>query len=168
MRTFKKCLLQLLLLREKRIDRSGPDSLAEAVREVPSVEISDAGQAGQKRVRLRGEESRRTRILIDGQEFSDQREVGTPFLLAPEMIERIEVVRGTGSVLHGSRAIGGVINFITKKGGHRPIQGALSTLYDTATDGYQLFGSLYGSKNDFDYRIAGTVAEHEDRESPEG
>lgn len=33
----------------------------------------------------------------------------------PDMIERIEVVRGPSSVLYGSNALGGVVNFITKR-----------------------------------------------------
>ena len=150
------------------IERSAAISLADALKDVPSVEITDAGQAGLKRIRLRGEESRRVKILIDGQEFADQREVGTPLLIAPEMIDRIEVLRGTGSVLHGSRAIGGVVNFITKKGGYHPIQGTLSSQIDSSTEGYQHFLSVHGAIKDFDYRVAGSIAEHEDRDTPEG
>ena len=153
---------------KKQLDRSAPDSIAEAVRDIPGVEITDAGQAGLKRIRLRGEESRRVRVLIDGQEFSDQREVGTPLLIAPEMIEQIEVVRGAGSVLHGSRAIGGVVNLITKKGGYHPIRATVSSLYDSATEGYQLFASVFGNVKEIEYRVAGTVSEHNDREAPDG
>ena len=152
----------------QEIEQSGAESLAEALRDVPGIEITDSGQAGLKRIRIRGEESRRVGILIDGQEFADEREVGTPLLIAPELIERIEVVRGTGSVLHGSRAIGGVVNFITKKGGYHPIQGSVSSTYDSATDGNQVFGSLYGLFQGFDYRLSGTIAEHDDRDTPAG
>jgi hemoglobin/transferrin/lactoferrin receptor protein len=84
------------------------------------------------------------------------------------MVERVEVVRGTGSVLHGSRAVGGVVNFITKKGGYHSIQGTLSSSYDSATNGNQLYSSLYGHYQDFDYRVAGTTAEHNDRDTPAG
>lgn len=153
---------------KKEIERSSADSTAELLRDVPGVQITDAGQPGLKRIRIRGSEARRGAILIDGQEFSDEREVGTPLLIAPEMIERIEVLRGTGSVLHGSRGIGGVINIITKKGGYHPIQGSLSTSYDSASEGYQTFGSLFGSEEGFSYRASGTFSEHGDRETPDG
>jgi hemoglobin/transferrin/lactoferrin receptor protein len=155
-------------LNQTDLERSGAESLAEALRDLPGIEISDSGQAGLKRIRIRGEESRRVKILIDGQEFADQREVGTPLLIAPEMIERVEVLRGTGSVLHGSRAIGGVVNFITKKGGYHPVQATLSSKYYTASNGHQEFASLYGKYKEIGYRVSGTLAEHNDRNSADG
>ncbi len=156
------------LITSKEIANKSADSVAELLRDVPGVEVSDAGQSGLKRIRIRGEEARRVTILIDGQRFIDHREVGTPLLISPEVIERIEVVRGTGSVLHGSRAVGGVINIITKKGGFHPLQATVSAQYYSATEGEQYFGSLYGSSNGFDYRLSGSKSEHEDRNTPEG
>lgn len=40
---------------------------------------------------------------------------GTPMLIDPASVERIEVIKGPNSVLYGSDAIGGVINIITKR-----------------------------------------------------
>lgn len=52
--------------------------------------------------------SARTLVLIDGVKKS---------LYPPmNMIERIEIVKGGGSALYGTDAVGGVINIITKKG----------------------------------------------------
>ena len=164
----KEVAASVSVVTRQELERWSADSPAEMLRKVPGVQITDSGQAGLKRIRIRGEESRRVAILIDGQEFVDQREVGTPLLVAPEMIERVEVVRGTGSVLHGSRAIGGVVNFITKKGGYHPRQGTVSSLYDSATDGYNLYGSFYGSSNGWDYRLGAAQADHDDRKSAEG
>ena len=52
----------------------------------------------------------RTLILVDGRRTN----------VKPSMkaIERIEIVKGGGSALYGSDAVGGVINIITKKGDH--------------------------------------------------
>lgn len=156
------------LVPRREVERSSADSIAEVLRDVPGIDISDSGQAGQKRIRIRGEEARRVLILIDGQEFTDQREVGTPVLIAPEMIERIEVVRGPSSVLHGSKAIGGVVNIITKKGGYHAVQGTGSSLYNSATEGFQHFGSLHGSIDWFDYRVAVGKGDHGNRHTPAG
>lgn len=56
-----------------------------------------------------------------------------------EQIERIEIVRGAGSVVYGSGAVGGVINIITKKPKQKP--------------SINLFSS-YGSYNTFDSRAS--------------
>ena len=164
----KNAAAPVSLVSQDDIQKGRAESVAEILRDVPGVDITDAGQAGIKRIRIRGAEARRIAILIDGQEFVDHREVGTPLLIAPEMIERIEVVKGSGSVLHGSRAVGGVINIITKKGGYHPIQGTASSSYDTATNGFQHFASVFGSKHDFDYRFSVSKADHNDRDTPDG
>ncbi len=51
-------------------------------------------------------------ILIDGHRVG----TGNMGKIPPEMIERIEIIKGPASALYGSAAVGGVINIITKKG----------------------------------------------------
>lgn len=65
-----------------------------------------------------GEASSRVLILIDGQEVTYQRagdNYGVGLLIDESALERVEVVKGPYSVLYGSQAIGGIVNFITKR-----------------------------------------------------
>lgn len=66
-------------------------------------------------VQIQGLHSRHTLILVDGQRVfggsTDRVDVNQ---ISIAMVERIEVVRGPGSALHGSGAMGGVINIITR------------------------------------------------------
>ena len=64
----------------KKIDRTPVSSVAELLQDSPGVEVTDANSAGTRRVRIRGEDSRRVTILIDGQELTDHSTYGTPIL----------------------------------------------------------------------------------------
>jgi hemoglobin/transferrin/lactoferrin receptor protein len=158
----------LSVISEEELARATVPSLAEMLRDVPGVQVTDSGQPGLGRIRIRGEESRRTAILVNSQEITDHYEVGTPLTLHPAMVERIEVMRGSGSVLYGSRALSGVVNFLTRKGGTEPLQATIEGGYDSATDGYNSFASVYGNLDGFEYRFAGTKSDHDNRSTPEG
>ncbi len=57
-------------------------------------------------------------VMVDGFKLNASDMSGADFLSVPlGQVERIEIVRGAGSVLYGNGAVGGVINIITKKPG---------------------------------------------------
>src|SRR5690554_1634870 len=110
--------------------------IADQLRNLPGVQVYDDGTPGMMRIRIRGEESRRVTIQIDGHAITDHSAYGAPMLLDPSVVERIEVVRGPSSVLSGSNAIGGVVNIITKRGSTKPIEGSITATGFSATSGY--------------------------------
>jgi len=56
-------------------------------------------------------------VLVDGFRLNPPDLAGPDYSSIPiDQIERIEIVRGAGSVLYGDGAVGGVVNIITKKG----------------------------------------------------
>jgi len=60
-------------------------------------------------------------VMVDGFRLNPSDMAGPDFSAIPlDQIERIEIVRGAGSVLYGDGAVGGVINIITKKGQAEP------------------------------------------------
>lgn len=99
-------------------------SVVDVLRTVPGLDVVRLGGEGQQTsVFLRGANSTHTLVLVDGIEMNDPANPGRSFdfaTLATDNIERIEIVRGPGSTLYGSDALGGVINIITRKGAGKP------------------------------------------------
>ena len=137
--------------------------VAELFRDVPGVVLTDADTPGMKRISIRGESSRRVTIRIDGQTMTDHTDHGTPLLIDPAVIERVEVVRGPSSVINGSNAIGGVVNIITRRGSDVRLETYVCGGYYSATQGYRSNAGLAGSSGDFDYRLSLSRSEHGDR-----
>lgn len=152
----------------EELERKPPQDIAEMLRDVPGVEVVDSSAPGMKRLSIRGESSRRITILVDGQEITDHSDYGTPILVDPSNVERIEVVRGPASVLYGAKAIGGVVNIITKRGAAKPVQTELGGAWYSGSDGWQGWGAVSGTVDNFDYRFSGSLDDHGDRRVPEG
>ncbi len=158
----------LTVLTSDELSRMMASGVADFLRDVPGLQVSDSGQAGLKRIRIRGEDSRRSAILVDSQELSDHSEVGTPLTIHPDMIGRIEVLRGSGSVLYGSKALSGVTNLMTLKGGTAPLQATVKGGYDGSTGGDSFFASVHGNLDGWSYRLAGAESDHGLRDTPDG
>ncbi len=157
------------VITSEQIEQAGAANMAELFRDIPGVEMLLNSAPASQRVIIRGESAFRTLVLIDGQKISENKSMdGAPMLIEPDMIERIEIVKGPASVLYGSEAIGGVINVITKKAGEEPFQGMLSGTYDSSTDGWKSTASVFGSQGGFGYRFAGTFSDQGDRDTPAG
>lgn len=84
---------------------------------VPGVRFSRTGGTGSVAgISLRGAETTQTLVLIDGVKVNDPSGIGDAYdfgHLLTGNISRIEVLRGSNSVVHGSQAIGGVISLMT-------------------------------------------------------
>jgi outer membrane receptor for ferrienterochelin and colicins len=100
-------------------------NLLDALRDMEGIDVAleapDKNGAGT--VSMRGMPSEYTLVLIDGRRQSNVGSLypnnfgGGQFSYLPPLdaIERVEVVRGPMSTLYGSDAMGGVVNFITRK-----------------------------------------------------
>lgn len=118
--------------------------VSELIRTMPGVNLtgnSTSGQRGNNRqIDIRGMGPENTLILIDGMPVSSKNAVrygwrgerdsrGDTAWVPPEMIERIEVLRGPAAALYGSGAAGGVVNIITKPPG-KDLHGSFNSYYN--------------------------------------
>lgn len=96
-----------------------------------------------------------TVVLIDGRRINEIDLSGVDWNLIPlENVERIEMVRGGGSVLYGDNAVSGVINIITKKGKTETpsvdIEGRIESF-----SGSEEHLSISGKRGKYDYYLFG-------------
>lgn len=117
-----------------------PNSAAEAIDDLPGIDINGVGP-NQQRPTIRGQRGQRILLLEDGLRLNNARRQADfgelPAIVNIGGVDRIEVVRGPASVLYGSDAIGGVVNLIT---GEAPPPS---------------LGDVFGGRAEFSYRSSG-------------
>lgn len=104
------------VLNKERISQLAPMSLPDALSSTHGIWMQRTNQGGGSPF-IRGLTGYQTLLLIDGVRFNNTtfRSGPNQYLntIDPLMIDRIEVVRGQGSVQYGSDAIGGVIQMMS-------------------------------------------------------
>lgn len=131
----------------------GVHTVADALRQVAGVQVVDLfGDGSRVTPSLRGFGQNATGnalVLVDGRRLSNTLDIAAPTLttLALENVERIEILHGSGGVLYGESAVGGVINIVTRQaGGNRAEFSVQAGSFDretyTATGSVDLGGQL--------------------------
>lgn len=110
-------LAPVTVIERAEIERSMAASVAELLRFHGGIEVASNGGPGQvTSVFIRGAESDQTLVLIDGVRLNSGTSGIAPIEnISPNIVERIEIVKGPRAALYGSEAVGGVINIITRK-----------------------------------------------------
>lgn len=106
------------------------NDLSDIIRKMPGVNLTGNSANGvrgnNRQIDIRGMGPENTLILIDGVPTTSRNSVryswrgerdsrGDSNWVPPEMVERIEVIRGPAAARYGSGAAGGVVNIITKR-----------------------------------------------------
>ena len=120
----------LSVVTRAEVDERDEPTVAEALRTVPGLRVQQLGGPGSLvSIRTRGLRTQDTSLLVDGLRLRDASapQGDTTRFLSDLLVtneSRIEVLRGSGSSLYGTNAIGGVVNVITDEGGS-PFHGNL-------------------------------------------
>jgi len=97
-------------------------NVAEALRGTPGIRVQQQGSPGAlTSLRLRGQRTFDTSILLDGLRVRDAGDINGSAVslisdLVPVSLDRVEILRGSGSSIYGTHAIGGVVNLIPDAG----------------------------------------------------
>ncbi|PID47093.1 MAG: hypothetical protein CR967_05540 [Proteobacteria bacterium] len=107
---------------QDEIKKINADSMQKVLENTVGISVTANSRSinGRKNITFRGMDSKHTAILIDGNRVSNtDAQIGHSDFqydwIPVDQIQKVEVVRGPMSSLYGSKALGGVINIITKK-----------------------------------------------------
>lgn len=138
--------------------------------------LSNGGAGGIKIRGVGGSPTNAVLMMVDGQpQFAGIYSHHVADFYGTEYVDHVEVLRGPGSVLYGSNAMGGVINVITKSPAHSGVRTTVSSRYGshntwlnslTNTTRFGRFSSLVslsydrtdGLQKDFDFRQSNLYA----------
>lgn len=100
------------------IEATGALTVGDFLQDAPSIagaatnpQVNNGGGTGESYISLRGLGQDRTLILLNGRRLVSQDVNAIPI----NMIERVDVLKEGASVIYGSDAVGGVVNFITRR-----------------------------------------------------
>jgi outer membrane receptor protein involved in Fe transport len=156
---------------EEAKTRSGP-SIGEAVSRVPGVRNASTGEQAGKPV-IRGLTNDRIRVMTNGfahdhQQFS----LRHPPNIEPYHYDRIEVIRGPASLLHGPSSMGGVVNLVESpvpqaRGQAPRLGGEVLLGYAGNNDARTGSGALEGAAGGFGYRLHWTSRDADETTTPD-
>jgi outer membrane cobalamin receptor len=153
------------VITREEIERQRYQSVTDVLRHVPGVHVDQPGPRGSRSsIYTRGLDPNHTLVLIDGVRVNDPtNNRGGSFDLSgldPAGVERIEVVRGPLSAVHGSDAIAGAVNIVTRTG--REGDEALLDVSGGRFGTYRVRGEAGGRRGRADLSVAGAWVDEGD------
>jgi len=116
----------------ERIEELNAQNVGEVLEEVTDARVNSYGSMGaESDITLRGSSGNQVLVMVDGRPVNVASVGKTDLSMFPvDQIERIEVIRGPGSVLYGAGAMAGVVNIVTRDPPQQ-LQTDLSASYGT-------------------------------------
>jgi len=159
------------VLNLKQLERSNAEHGSNLLRDVVGV-IAQETTVGQGSPMLRSLTGYQTLIQVDWVRLNNSTFRSGPnqytATIAPEIIDRVEVLLGSSSMLYGSGAMGGVVSFFTKDIMLNPLQEnweihpRLFSRFTTATEERLGRLEIAGSKKQFGFSVGGGVRHYGD------
>ena len=108
---------QIAIISSKDIQKISPQTSADLLATIPGIKVQKSQFGGGSPV-IRGMESNRVLLVVDGVRMNNaiyrKGHLQNSISVAPNMLDKTEVVFGPSSVIYGSDALGGVIHYYTK------------------------------------------------------
>ena len=144
------------IISREEIQRSAGKDLSQVLNEQTGIIVNGAtsNPGKDKTIFLRGASDKYTLILLDGVPLNDPSQTGGQYdirLIPLTQVERVEILKGSQSVLYGSNAVAGVINIITRK----------AETEETTGNGVIAYGTYHTLKGGADFGRKGKVFDYD-------
>ena len=156
--SLKKMTTPVVVIRKQELLQTGSSNIIEALTKKPGISQMGTGPAVSKPV-IRGLGYNRVVVINDGlrqegQQWGDEHGIEVD----EYSIQKAEILKGPASLMYGSDAIAGVINFITNAPiAEGNIKANLFSNYQTNNHQRGLFGNIAGNKNGFSFNAYGSL-----------
>ena len=142
------------------IERLQPTDLTDLLNRVPGVQIAPSGGRGSlPGIYIRGTKAAQSLVLVDGQRIANATSADSALqYLSVDQIERVEVLRGSRSVVYGADAIGGVIQIFTRRGAEQGLQARVHSGFGTR-DSWQRSLGLSGGDERTHFNLSTSLDE---------
>lgn len=147
----------IVVISQSEIRRSQSSSLGELLKTVGGLAVQKTGGAGaQETVSIRGSNANQVLVILDGVRLNNELTGEVDLAQVPlNLVERVEIFKGSGAYVFGGGAIGGVINLTTLKGGENHLR--LSS--QTGSFGYWRVEPFWSSRRGhLDFSLAAQAA----------
>jgi len=148
-----KIASNVTVITREEIESSNAQNIPDVLKEALGVYVYDLSTAKTSVLDMRGMGDSATRnilVLVNDRKINNVDISGADLIQIPiDAVERIEIIRGSSSVLYGDNAVGGVVNIITKKG-EGEFSGRIGSTYGSY-DARAVDLEVSGEKNNVSY-----------------
>lgn len=161
--------LTTIVVDREELRDSGANNVGEALRALPGLAVASDGAWGQNPV-IRGLKRESVVLLTDGMRLNSAQPAGAiASFMSLGLADSVEVVKGSGSVLYGTGALGGVINVRLPQARFVPGFGLTAAAnFDSASNGWRGTGVANISEGDHALMLGASLARIDDYRSPDG
>lgn len=161
------------VVEREQIETLQPGSVAQALVGIPNVQAAGGPREGNKTVNIRGMTENKVLQVVDGVRQTFESGHRPSYFLDPELIQRIEVIKGPVSSLWGSGALGGVVaqNTVSAADLLKPGQtvgGFVKSGYNANNFGTTNTVALAGLHEQLDWMVSGYYRDSEDLKQGNG
>lgn len=163
--------LPMAVVDKKTLDASSFFSPADALRRETGISIvRDAAWATS--LNVRGLSEQRLIVMSDGDRIQTATDHSAALSVVDmNSLEKIEVIKGASSVLYGTGAMGGVVNFVSDRPTYTSVfktKGRIGTEFNTVNNGWANSANVQFTTNKWYLALNGSFRTAQDIQTPEG